>query len=51
LFVLKLKANGFDGSADKKNFRKWFDTAHEWIVKGFTDITTPEIQQIWEREK
>lgn len=51
LFVLELKANGFDDSADKKAFRKWFDVAHEWIVRGFTDITTPEIHQIWEREK
>ncbi len=51
LFVLELKANGLDNSADKKAFRKWFDAAHEWIVRGFTDITTPEIHQIWEREK
>lgn len=51
LFVFELKANGFDEPVDKKAFRKWFDVAHEWIVRGFTDITTPEIHQIWEREK
>lgn len=29
----------------------WFDVAHEWIVRGFTDLTSREIQStIWERE-
>lgn len=51
LFVLELNARGLDESADKKDFRKWFDVAHEWIVRGFTDITTPEVHRIWEREK
>jgi uncharacterized protein (TIGR04255 family) len=31
--------------------RQFFDTAHEWIVRGFTDLTTNEIQtKVWERE-
>lgn len=51
LFVLELNVRGFDESANKKDFRKWFDVAHEWIVRGFTDITTSEVHQIWEREK
>jgi uncharacterized protein (TIGR04255 family) len=24
---------------------KWFDVAHEWIVRGFVDLTQPEIQR------
>ena len=28
----------------------WYDIAHEWIVRGFTDLTTPEMNAIWERE-
>jgi uncharacterized protein (TIGR04255 family) len=28
----------------------WFGTAHEWIVRGFTDLTTPEAHQLWKRE-
>lgn len=51
IFVLELNASGLNESADKKDFHKWFDVAHEWIVRGFTDITTPEAHQIWEREK
>ena len=29
---------------------EWFETAHQWIVRGFTDLTTPEAHQIWNRE-
>lgn len=50
LLVLELKAVGIGESADKGSIRDWFDLSHEWIVKGFTDLTTPEIQKIWERE-
>lgn len=51
LLVLELTARGFDESVGKDAFRKWFDMAHEWIVRGFTDITTADIHKIWEREK
>ncbi len=51
LLVLELRARGISESANKKSIREWFDGAHEWIVRGFTDLTTPEIQEIWEREK
>ena len=50
LLVLELKAHGIGESASKENIRECFDLAHEWIVRGFTDLTTPEIQKIWERE-
>lgn len=30
--------------------KTWFQLAHEWIVRGFTDLTTRDIQQeLWER--
>ncbi len=50
LLVLELKMQGISESASKEAIREWFDLAHEWIVRGFTDLTTPEIQKIWERE-
>jgi uncharacterized protein (TIGR04255 family) len=50
LLILELKTRGIDESAKIEGIRKWFDLAHEWIVRGFTDLTTPEIQKIWERE-
>jgi uncharacterized protein (TIGR04255 family) len=49
LFVLELKARG--ESATKNTILEWFDVAHEWIVRGFTDLTTAEAQTFWEREK
>jgi len=51
LLVLELKALGIGESRGKEAIREWFDVAHEWIVRGFTDLTTSEIQEIWEREE
>ena len=51
LFVLEMKTKGIAKSKSKESIREWFDLAHEWIVRGFTDLTTSEMQQIWEREK
>jgi len=51
LLVLELKTRGIGESANKEAIRKWFDLAREWIVRGFTDLTTSEIHKIWEREE
>jgi len=51
LLVLELKALGISESSSKEAIREWFDLAREWIVRGFTDLTTTEIQEIWEREE
>ena len=51
LLVLELKTRGIDESVGKEGLREWFDLAHEWIVRGFTDLTTPEIHEMWEREE
>jgi uncharacterized protein (TIGR04255 family) len=51
LFVLELKAIGLGESTSREAIRGWFDMAHGWIVRGFTDLTTPEVQGVfWERE-
>jgi len=50
LLILELKTRGINELEEKEGFREWFDLAHEWIVRGFTDLTTPKIQKIWERE-
>jgi len=47
ILILDLTARGF--IADKMD--TWFDMAHEWIVKGFTDLTSESIQKsIWKRK-
>ncbi len=51
LLVLELKTRGIGKSTTKEAIREWFDVAHEWIVRGFTDLTTPEIQKFWERKE
>jgi uncharacterized protein (TIGR04255 family) len=32
-------------------FRSWFNSAHVWIVNGFVDVTTSEMQAIWGRRQ
>jgi uncharacterized protein (TIGR04255 family) len=51
LLVLELIARGKPESTDFAKIREWFDVAHEWVVRGFTDLTTAEIQNVnWMRE-
>ncbi len=44
ILIFELKANGNDSDDTVRN---WFDLAHEWIVRGFTDLTTDKLQKIW----
>lgn len=46
--ILDLTARGFSPG----KMKMWFDTAHEWIVRGFTDLTGQSVQQsVWERKQ
>jgi len=47
--LLTLACSG-PSANEKYSLNDWFQTAHEWIVRGFTDLTTPDAQQIWKRE-
>lgn len=50
--LLELTARGFGEEKTEKAMHDWFDLAHEWIVRGFTELTTEEIQKkFWKREK
>lgn len=51
IFVLELIARGIGESEDKKAILEWFELAREWIVRGFTDLTTPHVHEIWERHQ
>jgi uncharacterized protein (TIGR04255 family) len=47
VLVLNLTARGFS----KDNLDGWFNTAHEWIVKGFIDLTGIDVQKsVWKRK-
>jgi len=46
IMILDLTARGFNKEMDT-----WFDMAHDWIVRGFADLTTQSIQDsIWKRK-
>jgi len=50
--ILELTARGFGDDKTEKAMYKWYDLAHEWIVRGFTDLTEKEIQEsFWKRER
>jgi uncharacterized protein (TIGR04255 family) len=50
--ILELTARGSGEEKTDKGIQDWFDLAHEWIVRGFTDLTAKAIQvTIWKREK
>jgi uncharacterized protein (TIGR04255 family) len=50
--ILELTARGSGEDKTTKGMHEWFDLAHEWIVRGFTDLTQKQIQEkIWKREK
>jgi uncharacterized protein (TIGR04255 family) len=46
---LRLTAQGGAESARSEDIVKWLDKGREWIVRGFTDFTTPRAHQLWKR--
>lgn len=50
--ILDFSARGLGDEKTGKSMRNWFDMAHEWIVRGFTDLTAEQIQKtFWKREQ
>ncbi|HZP92093.1 MAG TPA: TIGR04255 family protein [Burkholderiales bacterium] len=48
LLILELKARGMARDHSMASAWKWFDLAHEWIVRGFADITDRTVQEsLW----
>jgi hypothetical protein len=48
-WILKLAAQARVDSTEQVS--DFFDLGHEWIVRGFADITTPDVHKIWERKR
>ena len=51
IFVIHLVARGIPEGRGLEGALAFFDRAHEWIVRGFTAITTPHMHQRWERTR
>jgi uncharacterized protein (TIGR04255 family) len=46
---LTLTARGQPSNGDLADVLAWFDLGHEWIVRGFTDLTTDQMHKAWGR--
>ena len=49
LLALNLMARGAPIGGGIEGAFAFFDLGRSWIVKGFADLTTPEMQRMWER--
>lgn len=49
ILQLKLTARGKPNSSGLEDIITWFDLGHEWIVKGFTELTTTKMHNLWGR--
>jgi uncharacterized protein (TIGR04255 family) len=47
---LRLVARGRPLSGEDKDILNWMDLAHEWIVRGFTDLTSARAHKLWGRK-
>jgi uncharacterized protein (TIGR04255 family) len=51
IYVLNLTARLLAGHSGPSDAVALLDTAHEWIVRGFKDLTTDEMHKIWSLEE
>lgn len=49
IFALQLTARGTPTNEGIRGVLEFNDLAHEWIVRGFTAITTAQMHELWER--
>ncbi|MDI2593104.1 TIGR04255 family protein [Pseudomonas sp. 681] len=49
--ILELAARGPVRERSEAAMEQWFGLAREWIVRGFTDLTSKKAHDFWEREK
>jgi len=50
ILILNNSAQGLGANKSLKAVWEWFEVAHEWIVRGFADLTGPKIQRdVWRR--
>jgi len=47
----KLTARGRPASSDLKDILEWLDLGREWIVRGFTDMTSEKAHKFWKRRQ
>lgn len=50
IILLNLTSRGRPATSDSSDITAWLATGWEWIVRGFSAITTPEMHALWGRE-
>lgn len=51
VFQLNLTARGKPKSSELPDIVEWLNLGREWIVRGFTDFTTPQMHKVWKRKE
>lgn len=52
VILFEFTVRGVPADRSRTAMREWFDLAHEWIVRGFTDLTTETVQKdVWRRTR
>jgi uncharacterized protein (TIGR04255 family) len=49
ILQLALTARGRPSSSRAESVMDWLDIGHEWVVRGFTDVTTSHMHEQWGR--
>jgi uncharacterized protein (TIGR04255 family) len=49
IFVMNLTARGAPEGQGIEGIKRFMERAHVWVVRGFTELTTPEIHEEWQR--
>lgn len=51
-FLFELTARGILENKSRSAMWSWFDVAHQWIVRGFTDLTSEDLHKtVWRRTR
>ena len=51
ILQLSMIARGAPASSDKASILEWFDLGHEWIARGFADLTSAKMHRLWQRRR
>lgn len=49
MLQITLTARGCPESSANSHILDWLDLGHEWIVRGFTELTSEKMHTVWER--
>lgn len=49
IFLMRLTARGAPQGLSHEGILKTLDLGHEWIVRAFTTLTSPEMHKVWRR--